>query len=113
MPGAAKISTANSGVSIGRVNGSLSPPVVIPNVEVAKRVLQPPVEVEQQTLRVLPSDEGFSWAKDDYSATKRQIDVWSFVLELRSRVWLLDAKWTYLGGFSEEKQVRALIHALH
>ncbi len=98
------------GVSIGKVNGSVSTDVVIPNVDVAKRVLQPPVEVtkyEEQPLRVLPSDEGFSWAKEDYSPTKRNIDVWSFVLTLRSRVWLVDAKWTYVGGFTEKKQVSA------
>lgn len=96
-----------NGVSIGKVNGSLSTQVVIPNVEVAKRVLQPPVDVGkygEQPVRVLPSDEGFSWAREDYSATKRNIDVWSFVLSLRSWVWFSDAKWTYVGGFTEEKQ---------
>jgi hypothetical protein len=100
------------GVSIGKVSGSVSTDVVIPNVDVAKRVLQPPVDVakyEEQPLRVLPSDEGFSWAKEDYSATQRQIDIWSFVLTLRSRVWLLDAKWTYIGGFTEAKQVSSLL----
>lgn len=100
-----------NGVSIGKVKGNLSTQVVIPNVDVAKRVLQHPVDVGKyeaggQPLRVLPSDEGFSWAKEDYSATKRQIDVWSFVLTLRSRVWFLDTKWTYVGGFTEEKQVK-------
>lgn len=98
------------GVSIGKVSGSVTTDVVIPNVDVAKRVLQPPVDVvkyEEPPPRVLPSDEGFSWAKEDYSATNRNIDVWSFVLTLRSRVWLLDTKWTYVGGFTEEKQVRS------
>lgn len=100
----------SKGVSIGKVNGSMSTDVVIPNLNVAKRVLQPPAhipEFDEQALRILPSDEGFSWAKDNYSATQRQIDVWSFVLTLRARVWLLDAKWTYVGGFNEEKQVSA------
>ncbi|OAE22018.1 hypothetical protein AXG93_4804s1230 [Marchantia polymorpha subsp. ruderalis] len=67
---------------------------------------RPPVElpVIDSDLRILPSDEGFSWAKDNYSPVQRTIDIWSFVLQLRARVFLLDAKWTYIGGFNEERQ---------
>ncbi|KAK7258324.1 hypothetical protein RIF29_23897 [Crotalaria pallida] len=55
-------------------------------------------------LKVLPSDEGFSWANENYNSWQRSIDVWSFVLSLRIRVLLDNAKWAYLGGFTEEKQ---------
>ncbi|KAG6546202.1 hypothetical protein Mapa_012240 [Marchantia paleacea] len=67
---------------------------------------RPSVElpVIDSDLRVLPSDEGFSWAKDNYSPVQRTIDIWSFVFQLRARVFLLDAKWTYIGGFNEERQ---------
>ncbi|XP_041996108.1 protein ACTIVITY OF BC1 COMPLEX KINASE 7, chloroplastic-like [Salvia splendens] len=61
----------------------------------------PPIE----GLKVLPSDEGFSWANENYNSVQRSIDVWSFVLSLRARVYLDNAKWTYIGGFSEDKQV--------
>lgn len=61
----------------------------------------PPVE----DLKVLPSDEGFSWASENYNSVQRTIDVWSFVLSLRVRVLLDNAKWAYLGGFTEDKQV--------
>ena len=61
----------------------------------------PPIE----GLKVLPSDEGFSWANENYNSVQRSIDVWSFVLSLRARVYLDSAKWTYIGGFSEDKQV--------
>ncbi|KAL9243963.1 hypothetical protein vseg_017791 [Gypsophila vaccaria] len=54
--------------------------------------------------RVLPSDSGFSWANDNYNSVQRSIDVWSFVLTLRVRVLLENAKWAYVGGFDEEKQ---------
>ncbi|KAI4340297.1 hypothetical protein MLD38_025147 [Melastoma candidum] len=54
--------------------------------------------------KVLPSDEGFSWAKDNYSSLQRSIDVWSSVILLRIRVLLDNAKWAYPGGFSEDKQ---------
>lgn len=58
-----------------------------------------------EELKVLPSDEGFSWANENYSSWQRSIDVWSFVLSLRVRVLLDNAKWAYVGGFTEEKQV--------
>ncbi|KAI9084622.1 hypothetical protein K1719_033404 [Acacia pycnantha] len=60
----------------------------------------PPLE----ELKVLPTDESFSWANENYNSLQRSIDVWSFVLSLRIRVLLDNAKWAYLGGFTEEKQ---------
>ncbi|XP_024524239.1 protein ACTIVITY OF BC1 COMPLEX KINASE 7, chloroplastic [Selaginella moellendorffii] len=54
---------------------------------------------------VLPSDENFSWSKENYSKLQRTIDVWSFVLSLRAKLFLIDAKWSYVGGFSEEKKI--------
>ncbi|KAK8467659.1 hypothetical protein PHAVU_007G121568 [Phaseolus vulgaris] len=62
----------------------------------------PPLE----ELKVLPSDEGFSWANENYNSVQRSIDVWSFVISLRIRVLLDNGKWAYLGGFTEEKQKR-------
>ncbi|KAL0311133.1 UNVERIFIED_CONTAM: protein ACTIVITY OF BC1 COMPLEX kinase, chloroplastic [Sesamum angustifolium] len=56
-------------------------------------------------LNVLPSDEGFSWANENYNSVQRTIDVWSFVIALRVRVLLDNAKWTYIGGFTDNKQV--------
>ncbi|BBG99887.1 Protein kinase superfamily protein, partial [Prunus dulcis] len=60
----------------------------------------PPME----ELKVLPSDDGFSWANENYSSWQRSADVWSFVLSLRVRVLLDNAKWAYIGGFTEDKQ---------
>ncbi|KAF8014844.1 hypothetical protein BT93_H0590 [Corymbia citriodora subsp. variegata] len=60
----------------------------------------PPVD----ELKVLPLDEGFSWANEYYNSWQRNIDVWFFVLSLSIRVLFDDAKWAYLGGFSEDKQ---------
>ncbi|XLU50006.1 hypothetical protein S245_044820, partial [Arachis hypogaea] len=60
----------------------------------------PPLE----ELKVLPSGEGFSWANENYSSWQRSIDVWSFVLSLRIRVLLDNAKWAYIRGFTEDKQ---------
>ncbi|GLT74566.1 hypothetical protein SLA2020_463540 [Shorea laevis] len=60
----------------------------------------PPIE----ELKVLPSDETFSWANENYSNWQRTVDVWSFAISLRVRILLDNEKWAYLGGFTEEKQ---------
>ncbi|KAJ1383876.1 UbiB domain [Sesbania bispinosa] len=57
-----------------------------------------------EELKVLPSDESFSWANENYNSWQRSIDVWSFVISLRIRVLLDNAKWSYLGGFTQVKQ---------
>ncbi|KAL2493634.1 Protein kinase superfamily protein [Forsythia ovata] len=49
-------------------------------------------------------DEGFSWANENYNFIQRTMDVWSFVISLHLRVLLDNAKWTYIGGFTEEKK---------
>ncbi|KAG9448562.1 hypothetical protein H6P81_008527 [Aristolochia fimbriata] len=94
------------------VNGSV---VNVNGVSVAARKKSPGLVKTQKgepakefqfedELRVLPSDEGFSWAKDDYSSVQRSIDVWSFVLSLRLRVLFDNSQWAYFGGFTEDKQ---------
>lgn len=62
-----------------------------------------------EELRVLPSDESFSWANENYNSWQRSADVWSFVLSLRVRVLFDNAKWAYIGGFTEDKQVGLLV----
>ncbi|KAI3753503.1 hypothetical protein L2E82_25557 [Cichorium intybus] len=93
------------------VNGSTQ---VINGTSLVKRetkALVKPVKVKEpsgflppEDLKVLPSDESFSWANENYNSVQRSIDVWSFVLSLRVRVLLDNAKWAYPGGFTEEKQ---------
>ncbi|KAI3702661.1 hypothetical protein L6452_28409 [Arctium lappa] len=58
-----------------------------------------------EELKVLPSDESFSWANENYNSVQRTIDVWSFVLSLCVRVLFDDSKWSYPGGFTEGKQI--------
>ncbi|GMN27588.1 hypothetical protein TIFTF001_001718 [Ficus carica] len=85
------------GVSLIR-SGPASSLVRTPKVKGSKEL--PPLE----GLKVLPSDEGFSWANENYNSLQRSIDVWSFVISFRIRILLDNAKWAYLGGFSEDKQ---------
>ncbi|KAI4305624.1 hypothetical protein L6164_028980 [Bauhinia variegata] len=60
----------------------------------------PPLE----GLKVLPSDEKFSWAHENYNSWQRSIDIWSSVVSFRIRLLLDNSKWAYVGGFTKEKQ---------
>lgn len=66
---------------------------------------EPKVIPDTDELKVLPSDEGFSWAKQNYNSLQRTIDIWSFVFSFRLRVLFDNEKWAYYKGFTEEKQV--------
>ncbi|KAG2405583.1 Protein ACTIVITY OF BC1 COMPLEX KINASE 7 [Vigna angularis] len=58
-----------------------------------------------EELKVLSSDEGFSWGNEHYSSWQRSIDVWSFVVSFRIRILLDNSKWAYMRGFTEAKQL--------
>ncbi|KAL7592291.1 hypothetical protein Lser_V15G34915 [Lactuca serriola] len=98
----------------GLVNGSRSAQIVngtslvkretTPALVKSVKVKEPTGFPSSEELKVLPSDESFSWANENYNSVQRSIDVWSFVLSLRVRVLLDNAKWAYPGGFTEEKQ---------
>ncbi|GFP84889.1 uncharacterized protein sll1770 [Phtheirospermum japonicum] len=73
---------------------------VINEVSLVKKELQP-----IDGLNALPPDESFGWAHENYNSVQRTIDVWSSLVLLRVRVLLDTAKWTYIGGFTNEKQI--------
>jgi hypothetical protein len=53
----------------------------------------------------IPLDTDFDWSDEKgYSKGKRTVQIWSFVLRLRAAIYLLDAKWSYPGGFSDAKR---------
>jgi predicted unusual protein kinase regulating ubiquinone biosynthesis (AarF/ABC1/UbiB family) len=45
----------------------------------------------------------YRWNREDYSANRRRLDIWRFVLTLLYSFWLNGKKWSYAGGYSEEK----------
>lgn len=45
----------------------------------------------------------YRWNRENYSRTRRRIDIWFFVLTLLFKLWRNNQKWSYAGGFSEEK----------
>ncbi|KAJ9551595.1 hypothetical protein OSB04_015640, partial [Centaurea solstitialis] len=69
------------------------------------KVIGPTIFTPSEELEVLLSDESFSWENENYNSVQRTIDVWSFVLSLTVRVLFDDSKWSYPGGFTEDKQI--------
>jgi len=51
----------------------------------------------------LESEKRYRWNQDSYSITRRRWDIWRFVLTLLYQFWLNGKKWSYPGGYSEEK----------
>jgi predicted unusual protein kinase regulating ubiquinone biosynthesis (AarF/ABC1/UbiB family) len=45
----------------------------------------------------------YRWNRENYSRTRRRIDIWLFVLTLLFKLWRNNQQWSYAGGFSEEK----------
>ncbi|KAK4781969.1 hypothetical protein SAY86_016071 [Trapa natans] len=72
----------------------------------SKKVREPKLLPPAVELNALQTDEGYSWANENYNPVQRSIDVWSTIVSLRIRVWLDNAKWTYVGNFSDEHQKR-------
>jgi predicted unusual protein kinase regulating ubiquinone biosynthesis (AarF/ABC1/UbiB family) len=56
------------------------------------------------TLEVAKSS--YRWNRDNYSVNRRRLDIWRFVLTLLGQFWLNGKKWSYSGGYSEEKLAR-------
>lgn len=61
----------------------------------------PPIGELKDTL----SHQNFSWSNENYNSLQRSIDIWLFVISFCIRIQLDDTKWTYFGGFTEDKQV--------
>ena len=53
-------------------------------------------------------DSDFRWSRDNYNNTQRSIDIWTFIVTLRTKLWLLDQKWSYVGGWTELKKTERL-----
>lgn len=51
----------------------------------------------------LETAQKYRWNREKYSITRRRVDIWRFVLTLLTQFWLNGKKWSYKGGYSEEK----------
>jgi predicted unusual protein kinase regulating ubiquinone biosynthesis (AarF/ABC1/UbiB family) len=45
----------------------------------------------------------YRWNRENYSVNRRRLDIWRFVLQLLLKLNLNGKKWSYVGGYSEEK----------
>jgi predicted unusual protein kinase regulating ubiquinone biosynthesis (AarF/ABC1/UbiB family) len=45
----------------------------------------------------------YRWNRKNYSRNRRRFDIWVFVLALLFKLWSNGKKWTYSGGYTEEK----------
>ncbi|CCQ52784.1 ABC1 kinase family protein [Crocosphaera watsonii WH 8501] len=54
-------------------------------------------------LTKLETAEKYRWNRENYSIARRRIDIWRFVLSLLFRFWRNGKKWSYKGGFTQEK----------
>ncbi|MEL4898018.1 ABC1 kinase family protein [Crocosphaera sp. Alani8] len=51
----------------------------------------------------LQTAEKYRWNRENYSIARRRLDIWRFVLSLLFRFWRNGKKWSYKGGFTQEK----------
>lgn len=48
--------------------------------------------------------KAYRWSRENYSRSRRFIDIWAFVVRLLVGRWLMERTWTYRGGMTEEKR---------
>jgi len=49
------------------------------------------------------SERTYRWNRRHYSRNRRRVEIWSFVFRFLTELWANKRKWTYVGGYSEEK----------
>lgn len=50
-------------------------------------------------------DNAYRWNRENYSRSRRFLDIWAFVLTLTTGFWLNKKSWSYPGGVTEEKRI--------
>ncbi len=63
---------------------------------------------EHQSITATPAKptrgkSAYRWNRSNYSRNRRRFDIWVFVLTLLFKLWRNSKKWTYSGGYSDEK----------
>ena len=62
-----------------------------------------PTESERSLNTIEAAKKSYRWNKKNYSHTRRRLDIWQFVFTLSFKLWRNNRKWTYTGGYSQEK----------
>ncbi len=79
---------------------ALSPKFNQPVAYSSSAIVPPP---RQRPLEV---EKKYRWNQENYSITRRRLDIWRFVLTMLGQFWLNGKPWSYQGGFSEEKRIQ-------
>ena len=51
----------------------------------------------------LEAAKKYRWNRENYSLNRRRLDIWRFVLLLLFKLWRNGQKWSYSGGYTDEK----------
>ena len=51
------------------------------------------------------ANKAYRWNRENYSRSRRFLDIWSFVLKLTVGFWLNKKSWSYPGGLTEAKKL--------
>jgi predicted unusual protein kinase regulating ubiquinone biosynthesis (AarF/ABC1/UbiB family) len=64
--------------------------------------------VSTKRITSLAAEKQYRWNQENYSITRRRLDIWRFVLTLLFQFWLNSKQWSYQreGGYSEENLAR-------
>ena len=88
---------------------NLTPPkrvsALSPNVKPSVPLL-PMGSVSSKRVTSLETEKKYRCNQESYSIPRRRIDIWRFVLTLLFQFWRNGKKWSYSGGYSEEKLAR-------
>ena len=69
----------------------------------ANLVKYSPAGSERSRSAIEAAKKSYRWNKKNYSHTRRRLDIWRFVFTLSYKLWRNNRKWTYIGGYTEEK----------
>ena len=57
----------------------------------------------QRVAKPDAAKQAYRWNRENYSRNRRRFDIWRFVFTLLFKLWLNGKKWSYKGGYTEEK----------
>lgn len=69
--------------------------------------------VSNKSNRPESGKTSYRWNQENYSRNRRRVDIWVFVLTLLFKLWRNGKKWSYSGGYTEDKlQARRKVQAV-
>ena len=63
----------------------------------------PDANASQRVSQPQMAKNAYRWNRDNYSLNRRRLDIWGFVFIFLFKLWRNRQKWSYRGGYNEEK----------